>query len=70
MMNIEAHAQQFFSKSNLFKGDQNYIKALPEYLSQIGSRIKTSKLYLWEELFDISQEYDTNIQDMIHYMRL
>lgn len=64
MMNIEAHAQQFFSKSNLFKGDQNYIKALPEYLSQIGSRIKTSKLYLWEELFDISQEYDTNIQDI------
>ena len=57
MQNIEAAAREFFSAKNLFNADKAYASMLPEFFSELGSRNKQSKLALFDELFDIKQEY-------------
>jgi hypothetical protein len=64
MMKIESHAKEFFTPSNVARADRIYGTQLPEYLAEIGSRIKTNKLALWNELFDTLQEYDKEIKNV------
>lgn len=64
MMRIESFAGEFYNESNTLHADREYGKALPEYLAEIGNRVKTSKLALWDELFDVMQEYDTEIKEV------
>ena len=64
MMRIESLCGEFFNESNTIRGDRNYAKALPEFLAQIGSRVQTNKLALWDELFNIMQEYEQETRDM------
>ena len=64
MMRIESFAGEFFNESNTLRADRNYGKALPEYLAEIGNRVKTSKLALWDELFNVMQEYETDVREV------
>ena len=63
MMRIESFSKEFFTESNTLHADRIYGKAMQEFLAEIGSRVKTSKLALWDELFDVMQDYDEKIRD-------
>lgn len=54
----EAMSGEFFTETDVLKADRIYAKELPVFLSQIGDRVKTSKLALWSEKFDVLQDYD------------
>lgn len=64
MMRIESFAGEFFNESNTLHADREYGKALPEFLAEIGNRVKTSKLALWDELFNIMQEYEQDVKEV------
>ena len=64
MMRIESFSGEFFNPSNVMRADREYGKALPEFMAEIGNRVKVSKLALWNELFDTMQEFDKNIKDL------
>lgn len=63
MMRIEANAKEFFTSKNLIRADRNYSKELPAFLAQLGSRVKTNKLALWDELFNVRQDYEMEIRN-------
>lgn len=63
MMRIESFAGEFYSESNTLVADKNYGAALPEFLAEIGNRVKTSKLALWDEYFNVMQEYEQEIKE-------
>lgn len=63
MMRIEAVAGQFFNYKDVIKGDKNYWAAMPLYLAEIGSKVKTNKLALFDEMFNVMQEYEQNVQE-------
>lgn len=62
MQNIEAAAGEFFSYKELLKADAIYIEHLPETLGELYSRNKTSKLALFDELFNIKGEFNKNMR--------
>ena len=64
MMRIESFAGEFFNEKNTITADRIYGQSLPEYLAEIGSRVKTSKLALWDELFNVMQEYEQDIREV------
>lgn len=64
MMRIESLAGEFFNEKNTITADRIYGKALPAYLAEIGSRVKTSKLALWDELFNVMQEYEQDVREV------
>ena len=64
MMRIESFSGEFFNESNTLRADRNYGQALSEYLAEIGNRVKTSKLALWDELFNVLQEYETDVKNV------
>lgn len=64
MMRIESLAGEFFNEKNTIAADRIYGKALPAYLAEIGSRVKTSKLALWDELFNVMQEYEQDVREV------
>lgn len=57
MQHIEAFSKEWFSVKDLASADKEYAKMLPEYFSELGDRNKQSKLALFDELFDIKQDY-------------
>lgn len=57
MQNIEAAANQYFTPKTLASADAEYIKLLQGYLGEINSNIKTNKLALFDELFDVRQNF-------------
>lgn len=63
-MKIEGAARQFFKLRDVAKADRIYGKHLGAYLGEIGSRVKTSKLALWGELFNVQQDYDTKTKEV------
>ena len=62
LSNIESISGQFFSKSELAKADWEYTKLLPQYLSEIGNRIQTSKMALFAEKFNVLQDYKQHVR--------
>lgn len=64
MMRIESIAGEFFSVKDVTIADRNYGLELPAFLAEIGSRVKTNKLALWDELFNVMQEYETSIKEV------
>lgn len=64
MMRIESFAGDFFNEKDTIIADRNYGTALPAYLAEVGNRVKTSKLALWDELFNVMQEYETDIKEV------
>lgn len=63
MMNIEAVAGEFFRSGDVIKADKIYGAALLEYLEEVGNRVKVSKLALWDELFNVLQEYEQDVKE-------
>lgn len=64
MIRIESFAGEFFSEKNTITADRVYGQSLPAYLAEIGNRVKTSKLALWDELFNVMQEYEQDIREV------
>lgn len=60
MTNIEAAAGEFFNPRDLLKADGTYTKELIPFLSELGSRIKTNKLALFDELINLKKEFGGN----------
>lgn len=63
MQNIEAAAGQYFNAKELFKADKIYATNIGSYLVELESRNKTSKLALFEEMFNIRNGYDNITQN-------
>lgn len=61
MINIEAFCGQFFSPSQLASADKEYASALTSYIPEIGSRARSSKLALFDDLFDIRQTLNSRV---------
>lgn len=64
MMRLESFSGEFFSPKNTFNADRIYGAELPKYMSEIGSRVKVSKLALWDELFNVMQEYEQDVRSI------
>lgn len=64
MMRIESFVGEFYNEKNTITADRVYGQSLPEYLAEIGSRVKTSKLALWDELFNVMQEYEQDVREV------
>ena len=64
MMRIESFSGEFFSEKNTITADRIYGQHLPAYLAEVGVRVKTSKLALWDELFNVMQEYEQDVRDI------
>lgn len=62
MMRLESFSGEFFNPKNTFNADRIYGVELPKYMSEIGSRVKVSKLALWDELFNVMQEYEQDVR--------
>lgn len=59
---LEAFSGRYFNKSELLYADKEYGKELPGFIGQIGNRIKTNKLALFSELFNVPQDYRRHVQ--------
>lgn len=57
MQRIEASAGEFFNRKELFTADKEFMKEMGRFVGDIGQRVKTSKLSLFDELFDVRQNY-------------
>lgn len=62
MQNIEAAAGQFFGPKELAKADWEYKNHILPIMAELGSRTKTNKLSLFFELFDIKQNFNSNLK--------
>lgn len=62
MQNIEAAANEFFSASELLSADKIYIAEMKDFGLELGKRNKTSKLALFDELFNIKQDYNKTVK--------
>lgn len=64
MMRIESMAGEFFNEKNTLKADRVYGQELPKFLAELGNRVKTNKLALWDELFNVLQEYEKDVKEV------
>lgn len=64
MMRIESLSGEFFNERDTLVADKNYGKELPAFLAQLGDRVKTNKLALWNELFNVMQEYEQDTREV------
>ena len=63
-MNTEAWGARFFKPKDLLKADMTFLKLCPEMFLECESRVKTNKLSLINELFDVNQDFDKNVHDI------
>lgn len=68
MMRIEGISGQFLNLKDTTAADAIFTKELPAYLGDVGVPIKSSKLALFDELFNVMQEYESDTLDT-HYTR-
>ena len=66
MQHIEAASGEFFKPKSLAAADAEYAKMMPEYLAELASREKQSKLALFDELFNVKQ----NAKDKLHNVQM
>lgn len=66
MQNIEAACGHYFNAGELLKADGYYAKELMLFLPEIESKNPTSKLALFDQLFDIKQEFAGNIKERMN----
>lgn len=64
MQNIEAVASEFFNAGELFKADGVFTKELMDYIGDIGQRVPDSKLALFDEFFDVRQNFSSKIKEV------
>ena len=66
MQNIEAFSGHYFNAKELLKADGQYAKELMKFLPEIESKNPTNKLALFDQLFDIKQEFAGNIKNRMN----
>lgn len=59
MQMIEAFTGEFFNARELFNADRAFVKEMTSYVGQLGQRIQTNKLALFDEMFDVRQNFRT-----------
>lgn len=64
MMRIESIAGEFFTESDTLNADRIYAKEMTKYLSELGNRVKVSKMALWLEHFNVLQDYEEQVKDV------
>lgn len=62
MANIEVAAGQYFTFTELLKADKEYISLMKDFIPEIGSRVKTNKLSLIGDYFNLKQDFDTQVK--------
>lgn len=62
MSNIEVAAGQYFTFSDLLSADKEYISLMKDFIPEIGSRVKTNKLSLLGDYFNLKQDFDTQVK--------
>lgn len=70
MQNIEAAANQYFGVSDLASADATYMSLLPGLTAEMGARVKTNKLSLFDELFDVKQDFKNASSQTKNWVRL
>lgn len=63
MQNIEAASCEFFNPKELFNADEIYLKYIIPSLSEAASRNKKTKLSLFNELFNVRQDFETTTRN-------
>jgi hypothetical protein len=61
---VEATAGRFFNIKDLAAGDLIFSKGFPAMLSQTTELVKTNKLSLWGEKFNVFQEYENRMRNI------
>lgn len=64
LMRMESISGEFFKYKDTLKADAIYMKALPAYMANIGDRIQTNKLYLWNEKFNVLQDQEASVKEV------
>lgn len=59
MQNIEAITGQFYNVKELAIADAQYFKLLMPFMTQLNDKVKTSKLALIDELFNVKLDFDS-----------
>lgn len=62
MQNIEAAAGEHFKARQLAKADGIFIKEMASYMGDIGQRVTKSKLALFDQMFDVRQNFKSKIK--------
>lgn len=62
MQNIEAVAGEHFNAKELAMADKVYASELMHYVPELGNRVKKSKLALFDEFFNIRQDYNKEVK--------
>lgn len=57
MQNIEAAAGQYFNARELAKADKEFLSSMRDYIGDIGERTIRSKLALFDEMFNVRQDF-------------
>ena len=63
MLNIEAASGEFFNAKELANADAAYMKELGSYVSDIGQRVQDSWLSLFDDMFDVRQNFSGKIKN-------
>jgi hypothetical protein len=63
MQNIEAVAGEFFSARELKNADWEFVKAMGHFIGDIGQRTAKSKLELFDQMFDVRQNFSSKVKD-------
>lgn len=63
MQNIEAAAGEHFNARILLQADTEFAKALGHFVGDIGQRRTLSKLALFDQLFDVRQNFTSKIKE-------
>jgi len=61
MMRIESIAGEYFKWKDVAKADATFWKEVGAYMSEIGVANKTSKLALFDEMFNVMQDFESEI---------
>lgn len=62
MMRIESFSGEYFTEKDTLKADAIYAKQILPFLGEIGNRVKTTKLALWNEHHNTMQDYEGDIR--------
>lgn len=63
MMRTEAISGEFFNYKDLLAADTMYAKSLPAFKAQMGKRVQTNKLALFDEKFNVLQNFEKVAKD-------
>lgn len=64
MMRIESFAKEYFTEKDTIAADKIYTASMAQFLGELGNRVKTNKLSLFGEMFNVMQEYEQDVKEV------